>query len=116
MHSTEAGCKTYAATEISDSTKTGSGRDVHDHLQRYVLLRVQKNSSHQPCAMRPRDDDERVLVVDAWLPSSSSPVPSVRRPLDPLQVNAILACIAPGTTRHNQPIAGFERLLSNAIT
>ena len=55
-------------------------------------------------------------VLDAELPSSSSPIPSVRRPLDPLQVNAVLACIASGAARNNQPIAGFERLLGNAIT
>ena len=93
-----------------------------------------------------RDDDERVLVVDdepgvvanvpvlhkpftsyqiettvrdvldAELPSSSSPIPSVRRPLDPLEMNAVLVCIASGTARHNQPIAGCERLLGNAVT
>jgi len=54
-------------------------------------------------------------VLDAWLPSAS-PIPSVRRPLDPLQVNAVLAFIASGAARNNQPIAGSERLLGNAIT
>ena len=54
-------------------------------------------------------------VLDAWLPSAS-PIPSIRRPLDPLQVNAVLAFIASGAARNNQPIAGFESLLGNAIT